>query len=297
MSINQSTTNLGSVNALSVFETLACSVWSWLGNARRLRLGFSEDTVSDLTELEIARLLSRSVDVRRVTRREERITGFDWMWIFHQAGSIQAAYVVQAKKMKLEQSASYSYSSLRYRAGSRFQIEALEDFAGRVGAKPLYCFYNNVDSQTARSHWHCRTEQSPDESQLGCTLAPLHKVKLIHCDRGSRKNFQSLHRKGYALPWRCLFHPRCASDLAFDHGIDGSSFANTGVSRMFDRILKPGSDDEALIDVDKIIEELKTAELMDHYAHGRFVPVPERIAVFDTRDDWKINQTDSNPIA
>ena len=52
---------------------------------------------------------------------------------------------------------------------------------------------------------------------------------------------------------------------------------------MFDHIQKPNPEDDAVIDVETIIEELKIAELMDVYAHGRFVPVPERIAVFDTR--------------
>ena len=107
------------------------------------------------------------------------------MWIFHNAGPM--AYVVQAKRMKLDQSGSYSYSSLRYKAGSRFQIEALDDFAKGVGVKPLYCFYNNVDTTIAMSHWHCQTEPSPNILQMGCTHGSLGMVKLIHDDPGSRQ--------------------------------------------------------------------------------------------------------------
>lgn len=275
MNNNQSSANLGAMDALRLFETLASSVWNWLGNARRLRLGFSEDTVSDLTALEIARLLPHFADMRRVTKQKERIVGFDWMWIFHRAGSIQAAYVVQAKKMKLDQSASYSYSSLRYKAGSRFQIEALDGFATWVGAKPLYCFYNNVDLVTAQSHWHCQTERSANVPQLGCTLAPLHVVKRIHDDWGSRKNFHSLHRKGYTLPWRCLFHTRCAGDLAVDREKDDLPLVSSSNSDLFDRMLRPKSDDELSIDVETMIEELNLVELIDRYAHGRFIPVPK----------------------
>ena len=201
MTINQSSANSTSINALWLFETLADSVWNWPGNARRLRLGFSEDTVSDLTALEIARLLPHLADVRRVTKHQERIVGFDWMWVFRKAGSVQAAYVVQAKKMKLDQSKGYSYASLRYKSGSRFQIEALGDFASWVGAKPMYCFYNNVDQSTARTHWHCQTERSPNEPQMGCTLAPLHVVQRIHDDPVVRKNFRFVHEDRYALPW------------------------------------------------------------------------------------------------
>jgi len=113
----------------------------------------------------------------------------------------------------------------------------------------------------------------------------LPKVKLIHDDWGSRKNFQSVHRKGYALPWRCLFHPICAGGLAFDQAIDDSSFDNAGVSRMFDRDLKTISDHDAVIDVKTMIEELKKAELIDRYAYGGFVPVPERVAIFDLRNE------------
>ena len=152
----------GSAGALNLFESLADTVWDWLGNARQLGLGFSEDTISDLTALEIAHRPSNLVRVKRVSKRRERFVGFDWMWVIRRPAMSPEVYVVQAKKLKLEQSTAYSYGRLKYPAGGKYQIDALEDFAHWIGAKPLYCFYNNVDDSTAKSHWHCRQQSGSD---------------------------------------------------------------------------------------------------------------------------------------
>ena len=60
---------LGNVAALGLFEHLAESTWGWLGDSRKSGLGFSEDTISDLTMLEIARSGLNGVDVKRVSKR------------------------------------------------------------------------------------------------------------------------------------------------------------------------------------------------------------------------------------
>ena len=139
---------IGSTQALELFESLAESAWDWLGHARSLRLGFSEDTISDLTALEIARRASNEVGVGRVSKFKERFVGFDWMWIINRPSGRHTIYVVQAKKMRIDQSDGYSYGRLKYPSSPPYQIDALRDFARHVGAVPLYCFYNNVEGMT-----------------------------------------------------------------------------------------------------------------------------------------------------
>ena len=282
MSNMQSSGMYGSAGALRLFESLADTVWDWLGDARRLGLGFSEDTISDLTALEIARYPSNLVEVKRVSKRRERFAGFDWMWVIRRPAMSYGVYVVQAKKLRLEQSTAYSYGRLRYPAGGKYQIDALEDFAHWVGAKPLYCFYNNVDDITAQSHWHCCQQQPPDVSQMGCTLVPLNAVRIVH-DAPRGRNFRSVHQDQHAVPWRCLFHPRCT-----DFGVHRTSeppphVSTQGVERL-ESFLESISGEETLIDIDAMIQGLDLGELVDRYATGRFLPIPERIPIIDLQN-------------
>ena len=79
MSTFQSSGTFGYPDAIRLFEDLASSTWDWLADSKRLGLGFSEDTVSDLNMLEIARSQINEVKVGRVTKGQERFVGFDWM--------------------------------------------------------------------------------------------------------------------------------------------------------------------------------------------------------------------------
>ena len=198
--------------------------WTCLGDARRLNLGFSEDTISDLNMLEIARSGLSGVKVKRVTKQKERIVGFDWMWLVHRPGMLPRIYVVQAKKLRLEHSGKYSYGKLKYPAGPHYQIDALEEFARWVGATPLYCFYNNVDASTAKLYWNC-SQRPHDLSQMGCTVVPLEWVRTVH-DGPLPKDFRSIHCDTNAVPWRCLFHTNCTKI-----GLATASELSTNLSR------------------------------------------------------------------
>lgn len=87
-------TPMGYSSALRMFEHLAASTWGWLADARRLGLGFSEDTISDLAMLEIARNGLSGVGVRRVSKQAERAVGFDWLWVVSRPGRVPTIYVV-----------------------------------------------------------------------------------------------------------------------------------------------------------------------------------------------------------
>ena len=245
---SQMTGSLGNVAALRLFEHLAQSTWGWLDDARRLNLGFSEDTISDLTQLEIARSATNGVVVRRVTKRDERLVGFDWLWVISRPGRSPAIYVIQAKKLKLDNSNAYSYGRLKYKAGSRYQLDALDCFAKWLDAKPMYCFYNNVDDPTAQTHWNCRVQQTPDVPQMGCTLVPLDEIRPIH-DSRAPKNFVTVHQNPKARPWRCLFHPQCDGFSMDDKSTRRSEVSNrSGRGRALEFLSELSPDDEGQID-------------------------------------------------
>ena len=284
-----------STKALKLFEILADSVWWWLGEARRLNLPFSEDTITDLTAFEITRHLSNIVTVGRISKREERRKGFDWMWVIQRPAGREDLYFVQAKKMKLTQRKTYSYGNLRYRGrkGCKYQIDALEDCAHEKGAIPLYCFYNNVDESIAQQHWNCRQQPEPVEvSQMGCTLVPLDAVRPIHDIRYGRKNFSSIHKDQPAFPWRCLFHPQCLeSHLLGSEGYP-SPETNQSVNRVKRLLNSQASKDSSIgeyfqmrkssvVDIDEVIEILGLKKLMEKYENESFLPIPERFLILN----------------
>ncbi len=90
------------IDALNLYESLAELTWGWLHDARRLGLGFSEDAISDLAMLEIGRTVPNKAGVVRVSKRDERLVGFDWLWVILRSGTTPTFYVVQAKKLKLD---------------------------------------------------------------------------------------------------------------------------------------------------------------------------------------------------
>ena len=291
-------------DALDLYESLAGLTWGWLRDARRLGLGFSEDTISDLAMLEIGRTVPDRVGVFRVSKLDERLVGFDWLWVISRPGTPPAFYVVQAKKLELE-SPVYSYGRLKYKAGSRYQIDALEDFANWLGAVPLYCFYNNVDDYTAESHWNCLVQQPPDPPQMGCTVVPLDVVRPVH-DRNGSKRFDSIHWHPDAVPWRCLFHPSCTV-VGLDNvsvtrphqsmstgRIRGLEFLPTLTPRggqpvNDDRLIDGNNDgdavgDDHLLDMEELIRQLNLEGLVERYATQNFVPVPDRILTLNLND-------------
>ena len=288
MSTSLSSGTSGYPNAITLFESLARSTWDWLADAKRLGLGFSEDTVSDLNMVEIARSPIDEVKVGRVTKRGERFVGFDWMWIISAPGVGRAIYVVQAKKMRLDRAPSYAYGSLKYPHNPPFQIDALEDFADWLGAVPLYCFYNHVTDTEAIRHWHC--SQKPDPPQMGCTLVPLNAVRVVHCGSGKR-DFHRVHQYPCAVPWRCLFHESC-SKFSFQRtagsgsdNVDRGPSNGVGRDAAFEYLSGALSGDVDTIDLDTAILQLNLRELVDRYAQGKFMPVAERLALLTMRNN------------
>ena len=266
--------------AVRLFESLASSAWDWLGAARQLRLGFSEDTISDLTALEIARQVSSQAAVRRVSKYDEKFVGFDWLWIIRRSGGGHAIYVVQAKKMRIDQSRTYRYGRVKYPSNPPYQIEALEAFARHIDAVPLYCFYNNVGGLALARYWHCQRERVPNPPQLGCTLVPINVAHSVHNGR-IRNNFYSIHSRPEAVPWRCLFHRECTTfDLysVSERGTEagGQTQARIRGSAVAEYLTESVAEDSDPIDFDDFVSRFDLEEIIDNYKEGSLRPLMER---------------------
>ena len=266
--------------AVGLFESLASSAWDWLGAARQLRLNFSEDTISDLTALEIARRASSQAAVRRVSKYKERFVGFDWLWVIRRSGGGHAIYVVQAKKMRIDQSNTYRYGRVKYPSNPPYQIEALQAFARHIDAVPLYCFYNNVEGLALARYWHCQRERLPSPPQLGCTLVPINIAHSVHNGR-IRNNFYAIHSRPEAIPWRCLFHRECTTfDLYSvserDDKAEGQMQARSRGSAVAEYLTERVPEDSNPIDFDDFVSRFDLEEIIDSYKEGSWRSLMER---------------------
>lgn len=271
--------------AIRLFESLAESAWGWLGHARRLQLGFSEDTISDLTALEVARRASGEVGIGRVSKRKERFVGFDWLWVISRPSGRHAIYAVQAKKMRIDHSKGYSYGRLRYPSTPPYQIEALQDFAQHIDAIPLYCFYNNVDGTMTNRIWNCRRE-ALNAPQMGCTLVPLSVAQRIH-DRQIPNRFHSIHSRPEAVPWRCLFHPECSSfslDRVSERQVESNAQERERGTEIAEFLTESVSEDNAPLDFDDFVNRFDLEETVNRYIRGALHPIMERTLSFRLED-------------
>lgn len=274
---------------VQLFESLAEMTWDWLGHASQLRLMISEDSITDITELEIARARLPEVKLTRVTRREERFYGFDWLWLVGNSVHGYAPYAVQAKKITVYRSGRHNYR-IRYKSGGVHQIETLEQFSKCYGTKALYCFYNNVDAAIAINVWHCTLQ--PDIKQMGCTLVPLDAVREVH-KPGYKKDFTTIHQDRRALPWRCLFHPGCVGASVHRQASEFPDVSSgqtqddaAGSFRRVERLPAFLLDDSPTVELGDVIDELGLARLSDDSGIGRTprqrIAAPEGILVIES---------------
>ena len=259
--------------ALTLFEDIARTTWDWMGQARQLKLSFSEETVTDIAALQIAGTALSDVKVSKSTGQQERRLGIDWMWFIGNRRQGYTRYAIQAKKITLGPT-KFSYR-LRHRVsripGSEFQIQRLEQFATRAHAIPLYCFYNNVDSALATRYWHCQVcPNLPDDiRQMGCTVVPLDAIQTVHKPHHP-KDFSAVHRDTRSMPWRCIFHPGCLVANIYS-GSDYRPEILAGQPLQDDRISLPRTEslpefllrDDPVVEIDDVIQQLELTGLFN----------------------------------
>lgn len=274
---------------LTLFEMLARTTWDWLGQARQLNLKFSEETVTDIAALQIAEAAGNHIKLAKTSKREEKRSGIDWMWFIGNRAQGYKRYAVQAKKITLDSSGSYSYR-IRHRSYtnpvSEFQIKTLERFAIKTRAIPLYCFYNNVNPVLATKYWHCQVfpNQPDDIRQMGCTLVPLDAVQIVHKPY-HRKDFTAIHQDVRSIPWRCLFHTGCAKASIDNVPAQSQSHLGGQSADVSDSV--PSIEDlpefllgeNSVVEFADVIQQLELTGLLDDVAPDSVAISSRRLAV------------------
>ena len=275
-------------NPKQLFETLAESTWERLRLSWEYGISQGEETITDLLQLEIARLGGSNIHVLKTTKAFEAQSGVDWEWWIGDNASGWLRFAIQAKKI----GANGRYNALKHHVklpGRKklLQQTVLKRYAKEKGAIPLYCLFNHVGpgGYDEHKHWHCKAPFEP--AQLGCTLAPLERIDEALRKRGGR-TFDFIHRDQHAIPWRCLFCTKCS---ALPMLLVSSVYRMGGFPKRY-HSLPPAlarakeRDDvlqsEGTFDEPENIPDAERADLQAEYMNINFPILPRRIILIET---------------
>lgn len=180
-----------------LLEELAQHTWQMIAAAAELGLAWPEETITVQHMLAMRARGRPFIHVIPSNKPQEARYGFDWLWFVGTPVDGWWAYAIQAKR--IDSAGVYRY--LRHAVNRKQQWKLLSDYSKVHGCVPLYCFFNGQQSAAARAAWHC--SEVFDESQLGCTLAPLEIVRPF-IRRGRTGTFATIHESDRVLPWRCI---------------------------------------------------------------------------------------------
>lgn len=157
------------------FATRGVTRQSEYGISRNL--AFSEETVTDLLLVDLARRLGNHVVIKKFSKHAESDTGADWVWWFGSRTSGWFGMRVQAKRMD-PTTHDYPYLDHMIRSTGNKQIDVLISSARSQGLFPGYIFYNAFvqNVPTPRLNWNCDCH-SVHQKHLGCVLVSAEVVK------------------------------------------------------------------------------------------------------------------------
>lgn len=177
-------------------------VWQEKARAARLGLFMSEETITELTLLNLAAVFQgHGLLVQPFTKAQETRNGADWEFWFIQ-GARSVGLRVQAKRLF----PNGNYASLEP-GGS--QNRKLILHAGRCC--PVYIFYNDAPAYRCNSP-DCACGEYRGPSYRGCTLAPAAAVA-----RTTNNSASSL--QGVTIPWHCLVCESAANTMSLPETI------------------------------------------------------------------------------
>jgi len=161
-----------------VFQSLAEIIWDSTRDAKSASLQWGEETITELLLLELFRKLPHQVKSRPFNKREEAKTGADWLWVLTNPDmSRSVSFLVQAKVLEKTE---IKYASLYKETGKhpnkRLQLDVLIDCGQKIGAHPIYAFYNHVSLESRIPRiCHTYSKREPVES-WGISISNAHSV-------------------------------------------------------------------------------------------------------------------------
>lgn len=218
----------------ATFQLLAKKVWHDRDDGVRCGLDPSEETITEVLLLELARRHPSDVVVRKFTRHEEgKQYGADWEWWFV-GGGLAWGTRVQAKKLD---GRLRNYRGIDYPYGrKRRQITRFLSASQSDRLYPLYCFYNLPDQRLLGAGAGCPLAGS-DASLLGCTIADGRRISR----QRQKRLWEVTDIAPLLMPWHCLVC--CPHAIATSTG--GSIVPNGIHNWVTERLAgKPSMDDE-----------------------------------------------------
>ncbi|WP_347277165.1 DUF6615 family protein [Coleofasciculus sp. FACHB-712] len=195
------------------FRSRALWTWDMLARGRSVDCQIGEETLTDLTILELKIRHSSEIYSRTFSKHDEGSNGADWEWWFTGSSSKWIGFRVQAKVIDLK---TNSFEHLHYRKNnsSQFQCDILIEKALQkpFPRVPLYCLYSNWNT-LPNIPWSCNTYYPVQES-YGCSILSAFSVHYLRSmGKSKTKHFQALIP--YMNPWHCLVccHGYGAGDL------------------------------------------------------------------------------------
>lgn len=126
-------------NAIRDFSELT---WYILEGRFITNLSVGEETITDISLIELQKSLGSSTTIKKFTKKQENRTGADWEWWIIERGKA-ISLRVQAKILSVDM----KYKSLNYIGKSKkAQIDILIKQAATDKCIPIYIFYNYVNT-------------------------------------------------------------------------------------------------------------------------------------------------------
>jgi hypothetical protein len=192
------------------FHDLARDVWEKIGEAKRLKLAFQEETITETLLLQLAKSFPGHIAVLPFSKTQEGRNGADWAWCVESADrSTSLTALVQAKRLNARET---RYSGLGQRIGRKvghndLQIDRLIATAANYRIPPVYAFYNGLTDRS-RIDRRCPSLVDPDpDAQIeawGISIASAHNVRANLHDTRFERHYS------HSVPLHCLF---CAGGL------------------------------------------------------------------------------------
>ncbi len=190
------------------FRARSRSVWRLIRRGQSAGIRAAEETLTNLTLLELSLVRDPGLVVRGFSKAEERVRGADWeMWLGGRAG-FWLGLRLQAKAIDLRSS---EFRHLHYRAprAALFQSDALIQSAlgSHPPRVPLYVLYTYAPRGRLTT-WPCGSYPR-DTSQFGCAIVSAFQVQVLRL-KGFRRSLRDL--SSHMFPWHCLVCCRAFSN-------------------------------------------------------------------------------------
>lgn len=192
----------------ATFRKEAGAVWKRMASAAQIGIALSEETITETTLYSVALAQQgNNIVVNLASKPAEAKHGADWEWWFVKGGKGRH-FRVQAKRLFPDA----SYSSLLKKGNAPFeQLDKLVASAFKVGAEPLYCFYNFAAASHKSFGTNECTHSYNGPSFWGCSLG--FPVAI----RGANSNkFADL--KKHLFPWHYLVCENEGEDILASTG-------------------------------------------------------------------------------